>query len=102
MASACRAAGLAPPELEEIGLGFRVTLRTSRVTEPVTDALDDAILQLLADGEGRSTAQIAAHIERSPRATRTRLAALVERGLVREVGSGPKDPKRRYYRTEMP
>jgi DNA-binding transcriptional ArsR family regulator len=69
------------------------------VTQPLTDTLDDAILQLLADGEGRSTAQIATYIDRSPRATRTRLAALVERGLVREVGSGPQDPKRRYYAT---
>jgi len=77
-------------------------LRTARVTQPVTDALDDAILRLLADGEGRSTAQIAAHIERSARATRTRLAALVERGLLREIGSGPRDPKRRYYSTKIP
>ena len=99
MADACRQAGLPAPELEEFGLGFRVTLRTSRVTQPLTDTLDDAILQLLADGEGRSTAQIATYIDRSPRATRTRLAALVERGLVREVGSGPQDPKRRYYAT---
>ena len=27
----------------------------------------------------------------------TRLAALVDRGLVREIGTGPQDPKRRYY-----
>lgn len=71
------------------------------MTQPVTDALDDAILRLLADGEGRSMAQIATHIKRSARATRTRLAALVERGLLREIGSGPRDPKRRYYSTEI-
>ena len=33
-------------------------------------------------------------------AARTRLASLVERGLVREIGSSPQDPKRRYYRAE--
>jgi predicted HTH transcriptional regulator len=102
MEAACQDAGLAPPELEEIGQRFRVTLRTAHVGKPTTDILDDAILALLTDGQGRSTAQIAAHIERSPRATRTRLATLVERGLVREIGSGPQDPKRRYYRTETP
>jgi DNA-binding IclR family transcriptional regulator len=64
-----------------------------------TNAVDTAILDLLADGEDRSTAQIAALTARSPRATRTRLTALVERGLVREVGAGPQDPRRRYYRT---
>jgi len=102
MESACRDAGLASPEFEEIGQRFRVILRTGRVGEPTTDALDDTILAWLSDGEGRSTAQIATHIKRSPRATRTRLAALVERGLVREIGTGPQDPKRRYYRTETP
>jgi len=36
----------------------------------------------------------------SPRATRTRLARLVGRGLVREIGTGPQDPQRRYYLAE--
>ena len=34
----------------------------------------------------------------SPRATRTRLGKLVARGLVREIGTGPRDPKRRYIK----
>lgn len=97
MTAACRAAGLAEPELEEIGLRFRVTLRTARIGAPILDPLDQAILALLADGEGHATSSIAQHIGRSPRATRTRLQALVERALVREVGTGPSDPKRRYY-----
>jgi predicted HTH transcriptional regulator len=96
MASACREAGLAAPEFEEVGLRFRVTLRMKQIGMPAADALDSAILALLADGGGRSTAQIAATIKRTPRATRTRLAALVQRELVREVGSGPRDPRRRY------
>jgi ATP-dependent DNA helicase RecG len=36
----------------------------------------------------------------SPRATRTRLARLVDRGLVREIGTGPQDPRRRYFLAE--
>jgi len=100
MTAACREAGLAAPDLEEIGLRFRVTLHTARIDAPMLDAIDQAIIDLLADGAGRPTAEVAAHIGRTPRATRTRLAALVERGLLREVGSGPRDPKRRYYRTD--
>lgn len=102
MTSACREAGLAPPQLEEIGLRFRVTLRTERVSEPVLDSLDHEILELLADGEGRSTAMIARHIARSSRATRTRLIKLVERGHVTEVGTGPRDPHRRYFLAKNP
>jgi ATP-dependent DNA helicase RecG len=98
-------------ELDSEALDFRAaseqfapveTLRTERIGEPVRDSTDQAILDLLSEGEGRSTSEIAAHIELTPRATRTRLAALVERGLVREVGSSPQDPKRRYFRTESP
>ena len=49
---------------------------------------------------GRLTSEIAKAIDLTPRATRTRLARLAGRGLVREVGTGPQDPKRRYFRSE--
>lgn len=100
MSAACRDAGLAAPDLEEIGLRFRVTLRTARISGTLIDPIDRAVLDLLADGTGRSTAEVAVRIARTRRATRTRLAALVGRGLVREIGSGPRDPKRRYYLAE--
>jgi ATP-dependent DNA helicase RecG len=51
----------------------------------------------LAGGAGRLTSEIAKAIDLTPRAKRTRLALLVGRGLVREVGTGPRDPKRRYF-----
>jgi ATP-dependent DNA helicase RecG len=97
MAAACRAAGLAPPVLEEIGNRFRVTLRTARHAPPVVDATDQAILDALAGDAGLSTQAIASRIQLTPRATRTRLARLVERGLVREIGTSAQDPQRRYY-----
>lgn len=99
MTSTCREAGLAPPMLEEIGARFRVTLRTERMGTPAVDATDKAILDALAGGKGLSTQEIAGAIDRTPRATRTRLVKLVERGLVSEVGTSPQDPKRRYFRT---
>ena len=61
------------------------------------DDTDQAILASLAAGKGRPTSEIAEAIALTPRATRTRLARLVGRGLVREIGTGPQDPQRRYY-----
>jgi ATP-dependent DNA helicase RecG len=52
---------------------------------------------VIGGGAGRLTSEIAKAIDLTPRATRTRLARLVGRGLVREVGTGPQDPKRRYF-----
>jgi predicted HTH transcriptional regulator len=102
MTAACEDAGLPVPKFEEIGFRFRVTLGCVPAGPPRIAPLDQAVLELLADDTGRSTAEIARHIGRTPRATRTRLVALVERDLVREVGTGPRDPQRRYYRVKSP
>jgi ATP-dependent DNA helicase RecG len=101
MTAACREAGLGPPLLEEVGLRFRVTLRTETFGEPLLDAIDRGIVDLLADGEGWSTAAIAQRIGLTTRATRSRLAALVERGRIHAVGTGPRDPRRRYYLSKL-
>ena len=100
MSAACREAGLAAPVFEELATRFRVTLSTARVGRPVLDQTDRAILVRLAGGKGRLTSEIAEAIDLTPRATRTRLARLVGRGLVREIGTGPQDPKRRYYEAD--
>jgi len=100
MAAACRDAGLGPPLLEELATRFRVTLRTVRAAAPAVDPVDRAILDALAEGAGRSTLQIARGIGLTPRATRTRLARLVGQGFVREIGTSPQDPKRRYFLSE--
>ena len=97
MTAACREAGLETPLFEEIATRFRVTIATERTGRPVLDETDRAILQSLNGDTGRSTSEIADTIELSPRATRTRLIRLVGRGLVREIGTGPQDPRRRYF-----
>lgn len=96
MTVACRDAGLPSPVLEEIGIRFRATLSTTRVAAPTLDQTDQAILDALP-AEGMVTSDIARVIRLTPRATRTRLARLIERGLVREIGTSPRDPKRRYF-----
>lgn len=98
MMAACRDAGLAPPVLEEIGTHFRVTIHTARTGAPSVDKIDQAILDALDAGNGLSTQEIAIVIDLTARATRNRLLKLVERGLVREIGTSPQDPRRRYFR----
>jgi len=100
MTAACRDVGLAAPVFEELATRFRVTIATAKVGPPVLDETDQAILACLADGEGWLTSEVAAEIGLTPRATRTRLARLVGRGLVREIGTGPQDPRRRYFLAE--
>lgn len=99
MTSACRDAGLPPPRFEEVATRFRVTIFTERVARPSLDKTDQAIVDALSDGEGRLTSEIAEIVGLTPRATRTRLARLVGSGLLREIGTGPQDPKRRYFRS---
>lgn len=96
MISACRDDGLAPPVWEELGFRLRVTLRAGSARPPIIDPRDQSILDLLDAGEGHGTRAIAEAIGLSTRSTRTRLARLVQRGLVREVGTSPNDPRRRY------
>jgi ATP-dependent DNA helicase RecG len=100
MTAACREAGLAAPVFEELATRFRVTIATARVSRPVIDDTDQSILAALSGGKGHSTSEIAEAIGLTPRATRTRLARMVGRGLVREIGTGPQDPQRRYYRAD--
>lgn len=101
MVAACRAAGLPDPELREVGLRFRVTLRASRDHAPKLDPLDERVLDVLSDASrGLSTTELADHIGRTSRATRTRLRALVDSGLLIEVGSAPNDPQRKYVIAE--
>lgn len=102
MIAACRDAGLAAPVLEEIGIRFRVTMRTDRVHSATLDETDRAIVSLVGAPAGLATRQIADTIGLTARATRTRLAALVALGLVHEIGTGPQDPKRRYFSTDTP
>ena len=99
MTEACLERGFDAPRFEEIGTHFRVTLSNVRRHAMAMDQKDRIILAALtkARSTGRlSTAQLAKRIKTSPRAARTRLAALVKRGLIAEIGTSPQDPLRRY------
>lgn len=98
MTHACRELGIVPPRFEELATRFRVTLATQRISSASLDERDQSILDALAGGDALLTSEIAKAIGLTPRATRTRLARLVDLGHLRELGSGPQDPKRRYVR----
>ncbi len=66
----------------------------------IFDDTDRAILDTLADDRGHLTSEIAKAIGLTARATRSRLGKLVERVLIRAIGTGPKDPRRRYFRAD--
>jgi predicted HTH transcriptional regulator len=97
MSAACVGAGLPEPELAEVGLRVRVTLRTVPSVPSIRDPFERGILDHLDTEHGRSTAELAALVGRTPRAIQQRLGRLAERGLVVAVGSGPTDPHRRWY-----
>lgn len=97
MISACVDAGLPPPKFEEIANRFRVTIFSTQTHAPALDTIDERLIEQLSAGHGLSTSDLAASIGLSTRATRSRLAHLVEARLVAEVGTSPNDPKRRYH-----
>jgi predicted HTH transcriptional regulator len=99
---ACTRAGLPEPEFAEVGLRFRVTLRTEPIGPLIVDAVEKRIVDYIAEGDGRSTAAIAQHVGLSTRSTQHRLASLEQRGLIAVVGSGPRDPRRRWHSARKP
>lgn len=93
----CIEYGFAEPKFEEIATHFRVTLYTQKVQNPMLGELDQTILSILKSAQnGLSTKEIAKAIDRSPRATRTRLLQLIEKGLIIEIGMGINDPGKKY------
>jgi predicted HTH transcriptional regulator len=96
----CAAAGLPPPEFEERGFRFRVTLRLVKQQTPSMDAVTARIKELLSAEtaqQGRSTQQIARAVKLTTRAVRTRLAKLIDQGQVAVVGKNERDPQRKYF-----
>ncbi|MEZ6036279.1 MAG: ATP-binding protein [Planctomycetota bacterium] len=92
----CRDAGIAEPRFEELGTHFRVTLPFERFENDGVKGRDAEILDLLGKTESLSTAQLAKALGLTTRAIRTRMARLVDTGLVAVVAVGPNDPGRRY------
>jgi len=64
--------------------------------------VENRILDAIGSANGLSTKPVAEAATLSARSARTRRKALVEKGLIAEVGSSPTDPKRVYLPIDGP
>ncbi len=93
----CKDSGFAEPFFEEIGIHFRVTIFTQKITTPLLSSTEQSIIDVLKNADGLSTKEIADAIKKSQRTTRTRLIHLIEEGWVVEISKGMHDPGRKYF-----
>ena len=96
MIAACAGAGLRPPQFEEIGTSFKVTLFSDKNAIPTIPQWQDTLEDYLAAHQEISTRTAASLWQVSTRAARARLRRLVEKGALSEIGTGPRDPKKVY------
>ena len=98
MISACDEAGIAAPLFEELGTSFRVTLFNAPIAgvSPKIPEWQEQLEAYLAAHDEMSTAIGAKLWNTSDRTARTRLRKLVANGLLAEIGTGPRDPRKVY------
>lgn len=96
MLAVCAEAGLSLPRFEEIGTNFRVTLFSERVVVSALPNWHTELLNHLARKGRIATREAAKLWQTSDRTARTRLRRLVTDGVLAEVGTGPKDPRKTY------
>jgi len=96
MTHACEEAGLTAPMFEEIGPRIRVTFYKKRVKLTNIDPVDKQILELMKKQGLLSTQEITSAVGLSRRSIITRLARLVDKGLIVEVSQSSTDPKKKY------
>jgi predicted HTH transcriptional regulator len=100
MTDECRSYGLQAPRFEELGFGFRVTIGLIPASKAAGtgDSMSKRIIEMVEkSAEGVSTGEIASVTGLSTRAVRARMADLLARGQVVVLGTGPRDPNRRYH-----
>lgn len=100
--TSCRDAGLETPRFEELGTGFRVTILGEHTGKDKIPDWQAKLMEFLYENNEISTKD-AAHLWKiSDRTARTRLRKLVNDGVLTELGTGPKDPKKTYaLRTKL-
>ena len=94
--AACKAQGIQPPRFEEIGASFRVTLFSGAVSERTAPDWLAPLMDHFSGCREITTKDAATLWKTSDRTARTRLRSLVEKGILAEVGTSRKDPKKTY------
>ena len=96
MIAACKKNGLQQPRFEESGTSFRVTLFGQRIAAQKMHEWHIRLMDYLTE-KGEITTKLATGLwKTNDRTARTRLRKLVKEGVLAEVGTGPKDPKKTY------
>ncbi len=98
--SECSKYGIKPPKFEEVGTYFRVTLYNEPVAEVKIPDWQDQIISYLEKEKEISTKEAAKLWETTDRTARTRLRKMVDEGVLVEIGTGPKDPRKKYVLRE--
>jgi len=93
---ACQDYGQQPPQFEEIGTTFRVTLFSQPVKDRKLPDWHTRLMVHLSKHKEIKTKEAAEIWKTSDRTARTRLRNLLKQGYLVEVGTGPKDPKKVY------
>lgn len=96
MISACREHGIRPPKFEEIGASFRVTLYSEPIAEQTAPEWLGILMEHFTIHKEITTRDAMQLWQTSDRTARTRLRSLVQKGVLAEIGTGPRDPKRAY------
>jgi len=93
---ACHQRGLQEPTFEELHNQFRVTLYSTKIRKMVLESWQRKFIEHLQKKESVSTKQAAAFWKMSSRNARIRLKQLIDKGLIKKIGTSAKDPQSRY------
>ena len=89
---ACREQGLQMPHFQELNNQFKVTLYSRRASIPVVRPWQQQLLDYLELYNQVSTKEAAQIWAINPRTAREKLRQMVDQGLIRKIGTSPKDP----------
>lgn len=93
---ACAERGLKEPIFEDLGNDFKVTLYSGKVKEALLDIKEKEFLANLKEKEKISTKEAAEFWKIASRNALIRLKRLVEKGMIKKIGTSPQDPYGKY------
>ncbi len=96
----CVARGLKEPKFEELGNQFRVTLYATIAHKVKLEEWQKEFIAYLKEKVEISTKEAAEFWGIATRNARLKLKELVEKGIIKKIGTGPKDPRGRYILTQ--
>ncbi len=96
---ACREQGLQAPLFQELNNQFRVTLYSTRAYEPIMRPWQQKLIDYLKLHAQVCTKEAAQLWKINSRTARGKLKQMADQGLIRKIGTAPKDPHAVYVLT---